>query len=124
MPQVKADTFPALVTIAPASYDGEVRTHSPHDGTFQISVARIILTEDRVLVATDAVGGPNLVFSEEYDPESLERALSKTEDSYVTTLSGKRIAFSKDVSCGCGSRLRSWNPFKNNIVMSSKNPTE
>lgn len=123
MPQVKADTFPALVTIAPAAYDGEVRTHSPHDGTFQISVARIILTEDRVLVATDAVGGPNLVFSEGYDPDSLEKAAKKSEDSYVTTLSGKRIAFSKDESCGCGSRLRSWNPFRMS-VMSSKNPTE
>lgn len=123
MPQIAADTFPALVTIAPATYEGEVRTHAPHEGTFQVNVARIILTEDRVLIATDSVSGPNLVFSEEYDPETLDKAPKKSEDSYVTTVSGKRIAFSKDESCGCGSRLRSWNPFKG-IMMSSKNPTE
>lgn len=123
MPQIQADTFPALVTIAPVTYDGEVRTHSPHDGTYQVNVARIILTEDRILVATDSVNGPNLVFSEGYDPESFQKAPKKSEDSYVTTLSGKRIAFSKDESCGCGSRLRSWNPFRMS-TMSTKNPTE
>ncbi len=123
MPQVVADTFPALINIAPPSYDGEVRTHSPHDGTFQVSVARIILTEDRIIIATDSSAGPNVVFSEGYDPETLEKAPKKSQDSYVTTLSGKRLAFAKDESCGCGSRLRSWNPFKG-IVMSSKNPTE
>lgn len=123
MPQIKADTFPALITIAPADYTDTVRTHSPLPGSHQVNTARIIVTEDRVLVAIDSVNGPQMVFSEGYDPASLVKAPKKADDSYLTTLSGKRIAFSKDESCGCGSRLRSWNPFRG-IVMSNKNPTE
>jgi len=123
MPQVRADTFPALVTIAPAGFEDTVRTHSPLPGSRQINTARIIVTESRVLVAIDSVNGPQAVFSEGYDPSSFQKAAKKSDDSYVTTLSGKRIAFSKDEACGCGSRLRSWNPFRG-IVMSNKNPTE
>jgi hypothetical protein len=123
MPSVRADTFPALVTIAPSDSDVEVRSHSPFPGTYQINTARIIVTEDRVLVAQDSVGGARVVFSEGYDASSLQRAPKKSEDSFLTTLSGKRIAFSKDETCGCGSRLRSWNPFRGSL-MSNKNPTE
>ena len=40
---------------------------------------------------------------------------------FGTTVSGKRFAFKKDTNCGCGSRLRSWNPYK--TLSSIKDPT-
>jgi hypothetical protein len=126
LPQIKADTFPAIITVAPPGLlaPEDVLSSAPASpGSFQIHTSRVIVTEDRVVIARDSVNGPELVFSELYDPASLQKAPKKADDSYLTTLSGKRLAFKKDESCGCGSRLRSWNPFAGSI-MSSKNPTE
>jgi hypothetical protein len=125
MPQVRADTFPAIIAIAPAdtAIDGTLTSSPASKGAFQVHSSRVIVTEDRVLIARDSSTGPELVFSERYDPASLQKSSKKTEDSYLTTLSGKRLAFKRDDACGCGSRLRSWNPFSGS-VMSSKNPTE
>lgn len=126
MPQVRADTFPAIVTVAlPGTLaEGEVLQSAPATpGSRQIHTSRVIVTEDRVTVAQDGPEGPTVVFSEGYDPSTLQKSAKKADDSYLTTNSGKLIAFKKDESCGCGSRLRSWNPYKGS-TMSVKNPTE
>lgn len=126
MPQIRSDIFPAIITVAPPGLleESDVLSSSPATtGSFQIHTSRVIVTEDRVLIARDSAMGPQLVFSELYDPSSLQKSAKKSEDSYLTTVSGKRLAFKKDEACGCGSRLRSWNPFSGSI-MSSKNPTE
>lgn len=113
IPQIKADVFPAIVQIT--SPDGL--------GTRQVHTARIIVTENRVIIAQDGPKGPELVFSQGYDPATLEKAPKRTDPSTLTTLNGMALSFVKDDACGCGSRLKSWNPFKGSI-MSSKNPTE
>jgi hypothetical protein len=123
VPQIQQDIFPAIISVAAPGFEGTLTSVPPTQGAAQIHTARIIVTEDRVLIARDSVDGPQLVFSEGIDPASHDKAAKKSNDSYVTTLSGKRIAFSKDDACGCGSRLRSWNPFRMS-TMSVKNPTE
>lgn len=127
MPQIRIDTFPALVAIAApglVEVHTDLRSAPTIEGAYQIATCRVIVTEDRILIARDSSSGPKVVFSEAYDPESFHKAPNRAEDSHVLTLSGKAIAFRRDEQCGCGSRLRSWAPFKNNIVQSSKNPTK
>lgn len=93
-------------------------------GTRQVATARVIISAnpDRITIAQDGPQGPEVVFQESYDPASYFRNLLNTRtttagtESYLTTLSGKQIAFLRDSSCGCGSRLKSWNPYKNNII--------
>lgn len=123
MPVIKQDIFPAIVTIATPDFTGDITSVPPTPGTHQAHSSRIIVTEDRVMIARDSVSGPQVIFSEGIDPSTHVKSAKKSEDSYLTTLSGKRLAFSKDDACGCGSRLRSWNPFRMSN-MSVKNPTE
>lgn len=123
MPQIKQDIFPAIITIAAPDFTGGTTSVPPTEGTYQVHTSRIIVTEDRVMIARDTVAGPEVIFSEGIDPTTHAKGAKKSDDSYVTTLSGKRLAFSKDDACGCGSRLRSWNPFRMS-TMSVKNPTE
>jgi hypothetical protein len=56
--------------------------------------------------------GANVVFNETYISHSKIDRIHR-----VTTESGKLIAFSKDDNCGCGSRLRSWNPYGSIITV-------
>lgn len=113
MPQIRADVFPSITTIT--APDGI--------STRQVHTARIIATENRVLIAQDGPKGPELVFSQPYDPNSLQTPETRTGVYTLTTDSGMTLSFYKDSACGCGSRLRSWNPFKGSL-MSVKNPTE
>ena len=62
-----------------------------------------------VIVAKDGPEGPQIVFREAH--ETFIPSEKADEDSYVVTKSGKMIAFKKDRGCGCGSRLRGWNPY-------------
>jgi hypothetical protein len=60
-----------------------------------------------ITVASDSPNGPQVVFQQKY--------VEMTENGGVyrlSTLDGKMIAFEKDSNCGCGSRLRSWNPYR------------
>jgi len=121
--QIKQDVFPAHLQVAQAgSYatPQEMRSNPPMDDTYYLSKTRIVVTDKNIVVAHDSNTGPVIVFREEY----VEHAKSNvdTEDSYVITVTGKMLVFSKDVNCGCGSRLRSWNPYKH--LYSSKDPSE
>ena len=65
-----------------------------------------------LMVALDSPEGPKLVFREachsyDRDENKIHRAITE---------SGKIISFRKDDNCGCGSRLRTWNPY-GNILM-------
>ena len=51
-----------------------------------------------------------------------DKAGTKMEDSYIVTKTGKMVAFKLDRNCGCGSRLRAWNPYRH--VYSSKDPSK
>lgn len=107
------DRFPCHLAAMPAGAVDDVttmRSYDPTPGSTYLEVTRVIITEDQVLVAKDSDSGPQIVFKESYDIYIPSE--DQTKDSYVVTASGKMLAFKKDTGCGCGSRLRGWNPYK------------
>lgn len=123
---ITQDVFPATVVVAGSDLDvtaEELRSYPPTPGAAAITIARVVVTADRIIIARDAGTGPQIVFSEGIDPTLHYKSPSpRTSDSYVVTLTGKKVAYRKDSSCGCGSRLKSWRPFNN--MSSVKDPTE
>lgn len=105
---VKRDIFPSIVNF----------TSSGSDHTSQISIARVVQTESRVVIAQDTMNGPVIIFNEEFTGTP---TWNGSEGSFLTT-TGVEITYKKDSACGCGSRLRSWNPY-GSIVNSSQDPT-
>jgi hypothetical protein len=121
--QIKHDVFPAFVGVAPPGTYQTVQelTSAPiSEGATQVWKARVVVTDESVMVAVDGPEGPMIVFSEGIS--EFHKSNVKTEDSYVLTTSGKMLAYKKDENCGCGSRLRSWNPYRH--VYSSKDPSQ
>ena len=108
------DVFPAFVSITPADVDielNELSSSPPSRGSLQVTIARAVVTKGRVIVAQDSGHGAIVVFNEEIDPATFSKSRDiSTVDTYVQTLSGKKVAFKKDSTCGCGSRLKSWSP--------------
>ena len=106
----KIDVFPAIILLAPAdslpSYTDLVFGEEKPEGTRRVDRCRVAIVNNKLHVAVDTPEGPQLVFREDVaDYKKLENQ----HNAYTT--SGKIIAFKKDINCGCGSRLRSWNPF-------------
>lgn len=125
MPNIRHDVFPATVSLAPASHEtplNELTSAPATKNTRQLNTARVVVTGDRVKIAQDGPAGPVIVFDEEIDWSTHYKNPDKKLDSYVQTVSGTKIAYRKDSACGCGSRLRSWNPYK--YVTSTADPTE
>lgn len=127
MPAVKvvSDVFPAIVVAAPSGSFGDYTLlgtgSSRPSGAMGVDRARIIVFEELVLVAVDGVAGngPQLVFREGVRAVNLSG--SRDVDSQLLTESGKGLAFRRQDNCGCGSRLRAWNPYK--TLNSIKDPT-
>ena len=86
--------------------------------TYYVQTTRVIITDTNITVASDSPTGAQIIFNEHYT--YFEKAASPELDSYVVTESGKMISFKKDTNCGCGSRLRSWNPYK--TLSSNRDP--
>jgi len=97
------DRFPCDVTAVLAEYQHQ-------DEPFYMGGGRVILVENNILIAVDSDDGPKIIFFEEYTISDISE--KPEEDSIIYTKSGKMIVFSVDDSCGCGSRLRGWNPYK------------
>lgn len=98
---LEADTPDVLtLTSNPEALDPE---------SFYIPQARVIITQDYVIVAADDPSGPKVVFRERY--RTFSKSNKDTIDSRIQTISGKILAFQRDTTCGCGSRLKSWNPY-------------
>lgn len=118
-----ADVFPAIVWIAPPDSVGldELKIPGPSpQGTRKVDRVRVVLLGETVLIAQDSPEGPKLVFREQFIDRHTENKLNT-----IRTESGKIISFIKDANCGCGSRLRTWNPYgANSSVFSSQDPTE
>jgi hypothetical protein len=123
---VKYDLFPAYITFLPAEDETTAQnmTSGPPNpkGARHLDRARVIVYQNKVLVAIDGDRGPQIVFRDTYEATDFFRSKSREEDSYLTTTSGKKIAFRRNDSCACGSRLRSWNPYKS--LNSTGDPTE
>jgi len=123
---IRADIFPAIISLTQADSPlalSDLRSAPPSEGGIQINTARLIITGNRLIIGKDTGTGPQIVYSQEIDPDTYFANPSQRDDSYVVALNGTKIAFKKDDQCGCGSRLKSWNPYKS-IMGSSKDPTE
>lgn len=121
--KILQDVFPANFTITPPNLLTDVHDLSPISpppGGALVQTTRVIITETNITVAQDAPSGAQIIFNERYT--FFEKAKKDTETSYIITENGKFIAFRKDTNCGCGSRLRSWNPYK--TLNSIRDPKE
>jgi hypothetical protein len=119
---IREDSFPSTLVVTTADFPTpveELKSRPPTPGAATLTITRVIVTHDTVMVLVDDVAGPKVVFQEKIDPKTHYKG-SIHVDSYVTTVSGKKLAWRKDAACGCGSRLRSFRPFKH--ISSSKDP--
>jgi len=121
---IREDSFPSTVVMTaedfPVAVDA-LRSRPPTAGTAHFPIARVVVSSTDVIIAVDSNTGPKVQFAAKINPGSHVKG-SDYVDSYVTTTTGMKIAWRRDTACGCGSRLRTWRPFKN--MGSSKDPTE
>lgn len=107
------DVFPAHVIVAPADSAIDLHDLKPLKRAvegYKVDVARVTVANNRVLIARDDPAGPLVVFNDTLN--TFEPATDRNGISFLTTRSGQKIAYVRDSSCGCGSRLRSWNPLR------------
>lgn len=105
------DIFPALLKIAPPGSLEDFRALTPvgaaPDGTRRLDRCRAIMVGEKLFIAVDSPEGPELIFREKVAD------FERTKDMVsVLTETGKILAIKKDQNCGCGSKLRGWDPFK------------
>jgi hypothetical protein len=116
MPVVLHDLFPAVVGIAMPDDERtqeELSTIPFSKGIMMVTSARVVITNDSITIATDTPEGPKVAFSQPIDPDTFAKATDvRREDSRITTTNGIKVVYRKDEGCGCGSRLRSWSPFR------------
>ena len=106
------DRFPCNLVAVPSGFTEEVtalQSQPPTKDAKYLDVTRVIVTDEHIVVAKAPPSGPQIVFRETYS--TFIPSKETTRDSYVVTSSGKMLAFRKDRGCGCGSRLRGWNPY-------------
>jgi hypothetical protein len=108
------DIFPAILKIAPSGSITDIdsltlRGDAPK-GTRRLDRCRAVYMGETLRVVLDSPEGPKMVFQ-----EKVSEHLSKAKTHWIRTESGKVFVIEKDNNCGCGSRLRSWNPYGNHI---------
>jgi hypothetical protein len=119
--RILKDVFPAHLAVVAAGVLDDVYDLNSAPATkdaYYLATTRVIVTEELVVVAQDSPKGANIVFQEKYETFL---SVKNDQDSRIITVSGKMLAFKKDSNCGCGSRLRAWNPYK--TITSMKDPT-
>jgi hypothetical protein len=110
--KLSADVFPAIVAIAPPESVSDIVTFAPRgvspQGTRRLDRCRVSVYNNILMIAIDSESGPKTVFKE------ICTFLEKGEDKIfrAKTETGKILSFKKENNCGCGSRLRAWNPVK------------
>jgi hypothetical protein len=113
--KILLDLFPAHLAVAPETYVDDFTSETSGKGVHYVATTRTLIVEnDRgelvVVVAQDAPNGAQIIFREKL--LDYTKATNSKGEHRAITLSGKRLAFSKDSNCGCGSRLKSWNAYK------------
>lgn len=103
---VRADVYPTTVRV---------------NGVTTYERVRVILVggePERVFIYKDGAQGPELAFSSEatsYDPphtpQRLREAFQPMFVTYTIKTPDITLTFEKAGGCGCGSRLKSFNPF-------------
>ena len=126
------DLYPARAVVIPSSTEiSNFSGISFNDARYlqnarKVGPIRIVITDEVIMIAADSHNGPMLIFQEKYDKSSLvlnKKATKSSErESRLKTVSGKSVIFGKDDDCGCGSKLRAWNPYR--TMYSIKDPTE
>jgi len=122
------DFFPSTVVAVPANVIENFTTVTtsvqvPSGGKYLERVRTIVMQDDTskvIVVAADHSDGPRMIFSERL--ADLNWSGDKSQDSQALTQSGKIIAFKHVQGCTCGSRLRSFSPYR--TMDSIKDPTE
>jgi hypothetical protein len=107
------DIFPAHSSFAAPGTIDNIETlyaNPEQENVYYVGTARVVLTETTIMVAIDSPEGAKIVFREEYETFLTNHPNDPTYR--LVTKSGKMVAFKRDSTCGCGSRLRSWNPYK------------
>ena len=114
-----ADVFPALVSVYRP--DVVLLMESPFDsvglsdeGAEKFSECRVIVQKNLLIVGAHTARGVQAVFRGE-----VEEIFKSGQFTRVLTRSGHLVVFAKSKGCGCGSKLRSWNPY-GKFVRSSK----
>lgn len=133
--RVRADVFPAILVVAPADSPHPATILSypqpddPH-GRRLLDKVRVLVAEDTVYVFADSSAGPQLIFSESLQdytaPVPLHRRrtrdASKPSEALAVTGSGKSLAWARQGGCGCGSRLKTFDPFK--VILATARTSE
>lgn len=123
------DLFPARVrvclgeNVSDEEYEN-ISVMTRVQGSRLVDAVRVILTDVTIMIAADSDKGPILIFREKYVKESLlpEKPKPGRGVTRLRTETGKVIIMEKDANCGCGSRLRGWNPY--NTAYSTNDPVE
>ena len=126
--KVLHDFFPAVIVVVPPNIVDDYKTVSTNvktqEGARYLERVRIVIGQDTtsllVLIAADSHEGPRLIFSDRVT--ELNWSGSKSNDSQLITRQGKIVAFRYVQGCNCGSRLRSWSPYR--TMDSIKDPVE
>lgn len=126
------DLFPARAVVLPDGADLTYFNNSPDTFGYadaphvqhsrRVEAVRIILTENTIMIGADSSTGPVLIFREKYLSDSRVLDRKGKKPSRIITETNKIIIFDKDDNCGCGSRLRAWNPYR--TMNSTKDPIE
>lgn len=109
------DIYPALVAIYPSE-----TINQPNFDPLLVGFAdksakiyndcRVIVHNFHLFVGIDSPRGPQTAFHDTY---SAENVLKTGTVHRVITDSGFLVVVGNSKGCGCGSRLRSWNPYGN-----------
>lgn len=106
-----SDLFPAVVSVYGPDFVN--LADSPFDvvgfsdrGARRFTECRVIVHKNSVIVGADGPRGPQTVFKGE-----VEQVFSTKLYTRVLTTDGFLVVFAKSKGCGCGSRLKSWNPY-------------
>ena len=122
------DIFPAVVSMTAIAPTPESPLTASNPATTlqarRLDRARVITTDDRILIAVDSPEGPLVIFNQEYDPATAQLTRAKNQDSFVTTIETADstqvyLAYRRSEDCSCGSRLRAWRPFGNTYSVTS-----
>lgn len=108
--RVLADVFPAKVALAPPDSLDDITELMPSgaapQGTRRVDRCRVVVMSNKIMIAVDSPTGHDVVFSEAIVDYKKDGGIHR-----VVTETRKILAFRKDDNCGCGSKLRTWNPY-------------
>lgn len=111
--KIISDIFPAHVAVAaPGAFEDleDLKSTPNNPNSSYVGTTRVVVFDNVVVIAIDSNEGAKIIFREKY--ANYLKGATPSEEHRLITESGKMVAFRKDTNCGCGSRLRSWNPYK------------